>query len=57
MSGKTDTKPDALIDEVRQTRRRLVAEHGGLSGWVKYLQQQQQKHPERVLARPKSVDP
>jgi hypothetical protein len=39
--------PDPLIDEVRETRARLVREHGGLRGWVEYLQEQQQKRPEK----------
>jgi hypothetical protein len=36
---------DPLIDEVRETRARLVREHGGLRGWVAHLQEQQRKHP------------
>jgi hypothetical protein len=39
--------PDPLIDEVRETQARLVREHGGLRGWVAYLQEQQRKHPEK----------
>ncbi len=38
---------DPLIDEVRETRARLVREHGGLRGWVAYLQEQQRKRPEK----------
>jgi hypothetical protein len=30
---------DPSIDEVRETRARLVREHGGLRGWVAYLQE------------------
>ena len=51
-ADKTES-PDALIDEVRRTRRRLVAEHGGLKGWVRYLQQCQDHYPERVIPTPK----
>ena len=39
---------DPLIDEVRETRARLVREHGGLRGWVAYLQEQQRKRPGNV---------
>jgi hypothetical protein len=39
--------PDPLINEVRETRARLVREHGGLHGWVAYLQEQQRKRPEK----------
>ncbi len=53
MSEKTPKTPDALIDEVRKTRRKLVAEHGGLQGWVKYLQERQKERPERVVSPPK----
>lgn len=54
MKEKTPETPDALIEEVRETRRRLVAEHGGLHGWGKHLQNQQNQHPEKVIspARP-----
>lgn len=40
---------DPLIDEVRANRRRLVREHGGLSGWIAHLRQEQQKHREKLL--------
>jgi uncharacterized short protein YbdD (DUF466 family) len=42
---------DPLIDEVRETRERLVREHGGLAGWAKYLQELQKQHPEKLVAR------
>jgi hypothetical protein len=49
------TQPgDPLIDEVRQTRERLVREHGGLAGWAKYLQELQKQHPEKLVPRPSS---
>jgi len=41
--------PDPLIDEVRERRRRLVREHGGLSGWVAHLRREQAKHPEKLV--------
>lgn len=44
--------PDPLIDEVRETRARLVREHGGLRGWVAYLQEQQRMRPEKSQPRP-----
>ena len=47
---------DPLIDEVRETRARLVREHGGLRGWAAYLQEQQQKRPEKPLRQSKSSD-
>lgn len=54
MSKNVSQAKDALIDQVRETRQRLVAEHGGLQGWVKYLQERQKEHPERLLPSPKS---
>jgi len=42
---------DPLIDEVRERRRRLVRDHGGLSGWVAHLRREQEKHPEKLLPR------
>ena len=47
--------PDPLIDQVRQTRQRLVREHGGLRGWVKHLQQLQRRHPEKLVSPKKQV--
>lgn len=48
---------DPLIDEVRETRARLVREHGGLRGWVVYLQEQQQKRPKSPQSKPKRPGP
>jgi hypothetical protein len=45
---------DPLIDEVRETRERLLREHGGLAGWVRYLQELQRQHPEKLVTRPSS---
>ncbi len=42
---------DPLIDEVRETRARLVREHGGLRGWVAYLQEQQRQHLKKLQPR------
>ena len=42
---------DPLIDQVRETRERLVREHGGLRQWVARLQEQQREHPERFPRR------
>ena len=53
MSKKTTETPDALIDEVMETRRRLVAKNGGLRGWAKYLRDRQKEHPEKVVPSPK----
>jgi hypothetical protein len=49
MNDESRKKSDPLIDRVRDTRQRLVHEHGDLRGWVKHLQQLQQQHPERVV--------
>lgn len=49
-------KPDPLIDEVRETRARLVREHGGLRGWVAYLQEQQRNRSKKSRTSPKSND-
>ena len=48
--------PDPLIDEVRETRARLVREHGGLRGWVAHLQEQQRKRPKKQQSKPKAPD-
>jgi hypothetical protein len=45
---------DPLIDEVRETRASLVREHGGLRGWVAYLQEQQRNRPKRPQSKPKA---
>ena len=55
MNEEVTESPDALIDEVRETRRRLVAKHGGLRGWVKYLRDRQKEHPPKVVPSPKRV--
>jgi len=44
--------PDPIIDQVRQTRERLVREHGGLRGWVEHLKKLQAQHPEKLVSRP-----
>ena len=49
-------KPDPLIDEVRETRARLVREHGGLRGWGVYLQEQQRNRVKKSQTSPKSND-
>lgn len=51
MNDQKTEKSDPLIDQVRETRQRLVREHGDLHGWVKHLQQLQQQHPEKVVCR------
>ena len=52
MSESDRRTPDPLIDEVRKTRQRLVEEHGGLRGWVEYLQElERQDPPKRVLRK------
>ncbi len=53
MNDQKRPKSDALFDHVRETRRRLVREHGNLQGWVKHLQQLQSQHPEKLAFRPK----
>ena len=49
MKEKDEQFSDPLIDEVRARRRRLVREHGGLSGWVAHLRREQEKHPEKLV--------
>ena len=40
---------DPLIDQVRETRAKLVKQYGGLRGWCRHLQQVQKKlHKERA---------
>ena len=46
--------PDPLIDQVRETRARLVREHGGLRGWVRHLQELQRQRPEKSPRRSKN---
>jgi len=41
---------------VRQTRERLVREHGGLRGWVEHLRKLQEQHPEKIVYRGKQAD-
>ena len=54
MVEKKQPRPaDPLIDDVRETRNRLVQEHGGLDGWLEHLRALQQQHPEKVVARGK----
>lgn len=48
MSQPTSVPSDPLIDEVRETRARLIREHGGLRGWVQSLQEQQRRHSEKL---------
>ncbi len=41
---------DPIVEEVRRTRQRRLAEFGGdLARYVEYLQAQQKKHPERII--------
>lgn len=49
MKEKGEHFSDPLIDEVRERRRRLVREHGGLRGWVAHLRRKQEKHPESLV--------
>jgi hypothetical protein len=44
--------PDPLIDEVRETRARLVRQHGGLRGWVAHLREQQKNRPMKRQSKP-----
>ena len=51
MSDTGERGSDPLVDEVRRTRQRLIAEHGGLHGWVEHLKEQQERHPEKLVSR------
>ncbi len=53
MTDHKAQKPDPLIDQVRDTRQRLIREHGNLRAWVDYLQQMQRQHPENMAPSPK----
>ena len=55
MKEKNAETRDALIDDVRERRRRLVNEHDGLQGWVQYLRDCQKEHPEKVIPSRKRV--
>ena len=55
MSKHASEARDPLIDEVRETRQRLVREHGGLKGWFKHLRDRQRRHPGKVLPRPRRM--
>jgi len=54
VSQPKSISPDPLIDQVRETRARLIREHGGLRGWVRHLQQEQQIRAEKHPRRPKT---
>jgi hypothetical protein len=49
MSDEQTKNDDPLIDDVRQTRRRLVEQHGGLRGWVKHLQELQSQRADKLV--------
>ena len=51
MTDRQAPPRDPLIDEVREARERLVREHGGLVGWVRYLRGLQREHPENLVDR------
>jgi hypothetical protein len=57
MESAKKTFSDPLIDEIRATRQRLVRQYGGLEGWVRHLQEEQKKHPEKIRAAPQWVPP
>jgi hypothetical protein len=56
MDQAKPTLRDPMIDEVRETRARLVREHGGLRGWAAYLQEQQRTRLKRISPPPKTRD-
>ena len=45
--------PDPILDELHATRRRLLKEHGGVSGLAAFLRQEEAKTA-RPMAAPKS---
>ncbi len=60
MSDETESYADPLIDEVRQRRRELFAEHGNdLRRLGQAIQRLQAKHPEKVVdpRRPSAASP
>lgn len=50
MNERETKTSDPLIDQVRETRERLIREHGGLRGWVEHLQELQAQHPEKLIS-------
>ena len=52
MSKHASEARDPLIDEVRETRQRLVREHGAQKGWFKHLQDRRRRHRGNSLVTP-----
>jgi len=57
MKDRQSKTADPLIDEVRQTRRSLVQQHGGLRGWAEHLRKLQEEHREKVVSPKKQAAP
>jgi len=47
---------DPLVDQVRETRAKLVREHGGLRGWGRHLQETQRQRIAKKPQQPKTSD-
>jgi hypothetical protein len=49
---------DPIVEEVHQTRERLLEEHGGMEGFLKHIRQVQEQMKHRVvrLAPKKPLD-
>jgi len=55
MTGEEEEVPDPLIDEIRETRRRLVEQYGGLRGWAEHLRELDRKDPPKAPSRRKET--
>lgn len=40
---------DPIVEELHKIRKEMLAEHGGLEGLVKHLQEMQAETPQRVV--------
>jgi hypothetical protein len=40
---------DPIVEELHKIRKEMLAEHGGLEGLVKHLQERQIETPQRVV--------
>lgn len=43
------TYRDPIVEEVWNSREKLLEQHGGLDGFLEYIRKQEQKHPEKLI--------
>jgi hypothetical protein len=48
-SWKAEMIEDPIVEEVHRTRERLLAEHGGMEGFLKHIRQIQEQMKDRVV--------